>query len=321
MDAFTKFILTILTISLATAGGYFARRLRIVPEKASHPLMTFIAVVGYPSVGFLAIWKLSPTVSDLVLPGLAMLQLLILAAICIPLSRLFTKNPPQRGLFAIASIAGNWAYTMGGFVAFVIYRAEGLGLASLYCMVFTPGLVFVYYPIARHFTSSKQDDITLGRLMLRSLFDIRSLGLAASVTALCLSLAGVPWPGSLDQLHIIDILMMIMIPLSYFSVGLGLHASHLWQLKKMIAGLAGTRFILSGLVAAALVAILGYTPWTLSEIARNVFYIEAVVPTAVAMVAVANMFNLRPREASALFVGNSLMYLVIVLPLVLWFFS
>jgi hypothetical protein len=49
--------------------------------------------------------------------------------------------------------------------------------------------------------------------------------------------------------------------------------------------------------------------------------VEAFVPTAVTMVAVANMFRLRPQEASIFFVVNTLMYLAFVLPWVLLFFQ
>ena len=38
----------------------------------------------------------------------------------------------------------------------------------------------------------------------------------------------------------------------------------------------------------------------------------------VTMVAICNMFGLRPREASVLFIANTVMYLVLILPLVLW---
>jgi hypothetical protein len=39
------------------------------------------------------------------------------------------------------------------------------------------------------------------------------------------------------------------------------------------------------------------------------------------MVAMANMFRLRPAQASVLFVLNTFMYVLVVLPLVLWFFG
>jgi predicted permease len=54
---------------------------------------------------------------------------------------------------------------------------------------------------------------------------------------------------------------------------------------------------------------------------REVFIIESFVPTAVTMVAVANMFRLEPRKASMLFIVNTVMYLVVVLPIVLWLFG
>jgi predicted permease len=52
-----------------------------------------------------------------------------------------------------------------------------------------------------------------------------------------------------------------------------------------------------------------------------VYVVQAFVPTAITSVAVANMFNLRPDEASALFVANTAMYLVLVLPVVFWLFG
>jgi hypothetical protein len=38
-------------------------------------------------------------------------------------------------------------------------------------------------------------------------------------------------------------------------------------------------------------------------------------------VAVANMFSLKPQESSVLFVANTVMYLVLVLPMVFWLFG
>ena len=64
-----------------------------------------------------------------------------------------------------------------------------------------------------------------------------------------------------------------------------------------------------------------WTPWPLVGLSRDVFLVQAFVPTAVMLVAMANMFSLRPRTASVLFVANTLIYLVLVLPWVLWAFG
>jgi predicted permease len=89
----------------------------------------------------------------------------------------------------------------------------------------------------------------------------------------------------------------------------------------MLIGLAVVRFGVAAAVGVALSWLTWLTPWPLHGLRWNVNVVESFVPTAVTMVAVANMFSLRPREASALFVVNTVMYLVLVLPVVFWIFG
>jgi len=77
-----------------------------------------------------------------------------------------------------------------------------------------------------------------------------------------------------------------------------------------------------GAAFALLIAwMVQFTPWPFDRLRWNVFVIEGFVPTAVTMVALANMFGLRPGEASVLFVVNTMMYLALVLPLIFWWFG
>jgi len=52
-----------------------------------------------------------------------------------------------------------------------------------------------------------------------------------------------------------------------------------------------------------------------------VFVIQASVPIGVMGVAVANMFHIKPQQASALFIVSSVAYLAMGIPLVLWIFG
>ena len=89
----------------------------------------------------------------------------------------------------------------------------------------------------------------------------------------------------------------------------------------MIAGLAVVRFGVGVGLGLAIAALTRLTPWPLEGITRQAFLIQAFVPTAVIVVAISNMFDLRPQTASVLFVTNTLAYLVGVLPWVLWAFA
>jgi len=109
---------------------------------------------------------------------------------------------------------------------------------------------------------------------------------------------------------------------AYVGIGLQLRMSYVPVLKKLIAGLFFTRYIVGAATGFGLIALTMLTPWPLdwNSLGGKVVLIQSFTSTAVASVAVASMFNLKPREASVLFVTNTLLYLILVLPIVLWIY-
>jgi len=320
MPVVTKFILTVGCIVGSTAVGYAARRSGKVGENVAAVLMTFVVVVGYSLVGLLSIWGLDLRSADAWLPALGAGQILLMTPLCIALGRLLWRDRSEVGLFAISAPLGNTGFTMGGFVIYLLQGDSGLGLVSIFGLMWTPMMVLVTYPVARHY-SARPGSVSLGRLMFRSIFDWRSIGLPLVLLGLILSLCGVARPAFVARLSILDVLMFAITPMAYFSIGLRLRFSYVASMKRMILAMAGARFVLGAAVGLGLVAVTYLTAWPLTGPARDVFLIEAFVPGSLSAVAVANMFSLRPREASVLFVANTLSYLVIVLPAVIWIFG
>jgi predicted permease len=115
--------------------------------------------------------------------------------------------------------------------------------------------------------------------------------------------------------------MLAIMPVAYFSIGLRLHPAGSLALWRLMTALGVMRFIVSPIVAIGMLWVLDRTAWSMTGLPREVFLLQAFVPTAVTMVAVANMFHLRPREGSLLFVTNTVAYLVVALPLLLWRFG
>lgn len=339
MSVVAKFVLTIALIAVSMAAGYFARKIGLLSPQACQKLagrmMTFVVVFGYTAVGFLTIWGLQVRSSDFWLPAMACLHVLIMSMIGIGAGRaiLARKAPAtsggaldedagraQVGLMSIASGSGNNGFTMGGFIIYLLLGEAGLGLVTIYSLAWTPMTVLLFYPVARHYATSGPP-MALGRLMLQCVLDWRSIGLPITLAGLGLSLAGVSRPQMVVDLHMVDILVYTVTPIAYFAIGLRMFVADVWSIRRAIAALAGMRFIVAVGVGTALVYLVCLTPWPLSDLARQVFIIEAFVPTAVTMVAVANMFNLLPRQASVLFVANTMMYLLLVLPIVLWVYG
>lgn len=313
-----KFLLTATLILVAGAAGYVCRRKGWLGDRAAAGLMTFVAVFGYPTVGALSIWGMALRPADLLLPVLAVAHLVLMTLAGIPLARLLTRDRPEQGMFAIAAGTGNNGFTMGAFVLFLAYGEPGMALGNLYMVLIIPTIVLFLYPLARHFSAGRPAG-SLGDLMRRSLLDWRSLGLPVVVVAIGLSLAGVARPTWVGQWRVVDALVYSVTPLAFFGIGLRLQPGRILPLWRLIAALAGARFALGAALAWALATLLGLTPWPFEGLRQSAFLIQGFTPTSVTMVALASMFGLRPAEASALFVANTVLYLVAVLPLVLWF--
>lgn len=316
----SQFLLTFLLITASMGGGYLCRHWRLVNENSATWMMTAVAVFGYPTISLLSIWSVRLQVNDIWLPVLACVQMTVQAFMAIPMAYKLTRERGQIGLFAISSAAGNNGMTMGGFIIYMLFGVAGLGLGNVYFLLFTPMIILLCYPLARHY-SGFHPPASLGRLLLASLLDWRSIGLVMAIAGILLSVFRVPRPQQVVDWHIVDILMYAINFFAYFAIGLRLRLSHVMPLKGMIAALAGTRFVLGAALGLGFWGLTLLTPWPLAGLGRDVLLIQAFVPTAVTNVAVANMFNLRPRDASVLFVTNTVMYLLIILPVVMWAFG
>ena len=318
-----KFLTIFLLLTLSLGGGYLCRKLRLAGDRAAGWLMTAVAVLGYPIVNLLAIWDTPLHAADLWLPGLSVAQIFLLTVAGLALGKMLTADRGERGLFAINAAFGNHGLTMGGFVVFLLFGEQALGLASIYFMLFTPVTVLLAYPLARHYATDKPSG-SLARLLLRSLFDWRSIGLPISVVAILLSpsVLAVPRPAFVKDFNLVDKLVYVINVAAYFGIGLQLRMSYVPALKKLIAGLFFTRYIVGAATGAGLLALTMLTPWPVywNSLGGKVVLIQSFTSTAVAGVAVASMFNLKPREASVLFVTNTLSYLILVLPIVLWIY-
>jgi len=315
-----KFAITAVVVVAAMAGGYLCRRCRWVPEAAGEGIMTFVAVFGYPVVGFLTLWGLALHRSDALMPLLAVAHAIIMTFLSLALAGYFTADRPEKGLFAVAGGLGNNGFTMGAFVLYLLYGEEAMGVANIYFILFMPVVVLLMYPLARHY-ATEQPRGSIGMLIWHSIFDWRSIGLPISLVGILFSAVGVPRPTAIVDWHLVDGLVYLLTPLAFFGIGLRLHFSRVIPLWRLILGLALMRFVLAAVVGLGMAYATWLTPWAFHHLRWNVFVVEGFVPTAVTMVAVANMFGLRPREASVLFVANTTMYLVLVLPIVWWLFG
>lgn len=314
-----KFVVTAAVILLAMLAGYICRRAAWLREEFGETLMTFVAVFGYPVTGMLTIWGTTLRPSDVVLPIMAVAHVILMTVMALGLARLVTRDRAERGLLAVMAGIGNNGFTMGAFILFLIRGEEAMGLSNIYLLLFMPVAVLLMYPIAQHHASARREGNVID-LLRTSMLDWRAIGLPVCLVAIGLSSAGIKRPEFISQWHLIDFLVYTITPVAFFAIGLRFHGSKILPLSGQIAWLALLRFPLGAILGIGLAWLIRSTPWSLEGLRWDVFVFQAFVPTAVTGVAIANMFSLKPREASVLFVSNTIIYLIIILPFaLLWF--
>lgn len=297
------------------AAGYLARLLGWLGQRASKVVMTCVMVGGYSSVLFLSIWGMSLETRHVWLPMLGAINTGAVALAAMALAPLFARDRVERGLLSVHAGVANTGATMGGLILLSLYGQAGLELASLYFLMWMPFVVFVLYPIARHYSPTHAGG-SLSKLMARSVFNWRSTGLLLGIIGLALSLCRVPRPSAIIEWHIPKALAYATTVAAYFAIGLRLSLRQVPSLWRLWAGLALMRFVIAGGIAWALVAATRATAWPLAGPDAATVIIQGVMPTAVAAAAVANMFDLDASKSSGLFLANTLIFLAAVLPVI-----
>jgi predicted permease len=323
-----KFFTMMVVIIGSMLAGYLLRKTGRVREGLAERLMTIVMVFGYTSQTVLTVWSTRLHLSDAWLPILGGLEIIIMTGLGVLLARPMTRDRLQRGVFAVSSGIGNTGSTMGGFVCYLLLGAAGMGLTGVLGLCWTPVIVLFLYPVSRHYAGDGGG--SLWRLMRKSLLDWRAIPLPLTLMALALSIYQdeVPEPAILKSPWLLNTLMFGVSAMAYFAIGLRLRLSGLWPLRRMILALAAFRFIGGAVIGVGLLLLVGLTPWPMGTYplrlplslspSQTVLIVQSIVPAAVTAVGLADMFHLDPRVASALFVTNTILYLLLVLPVVVW---
>ncbi len=253
------------------------------------------------------------------LPALGFFFLAACTAAALVIGKLTRQRSEDVALTALSGGMGNASTTMGGLLAFLFFGAEGLSLCMLYCLMWYPFMVLVAYPIAHHYTAGQAKRIRLPRLMWQSIWDVRSVGLPLTIAGTVLSGLRVPRPMVIDHLYITESATIITTVLAFFAIGLRISGQELLPALRPSIIVGVIRFILCPLLGVAIFFI--FKPWPMNSPTARVFLLESCLPVAITVVGIANIFDIAPRRATAIFIINTLSYLAICVPVLAWIFA
>jgi predicted permease len=307
----TQIVFFSLVALVSTLFAYLARKRGWIGTERAGAFM-LAAIVGFDtSLGLFAVWRLH------IIPGTWRLPLVNLGVIAVMLAagfavaRLLKLGRLQQPSFAFGASISNISYTLGGFVALSLLGPDALGYQFIYVLS-SPFFIFlVLFPIAHHFTS--EQSVSPLELVRRSLLDVRSLPLYAVTTGLVLSLLKVPYPAeTLERVHLIDVLLVIGIVLSYVGIGLTISLRAMRPYLSQCVVMCVLKFAVTPLLMLGIMSALGFT-----GIGRQLCLLLSFMPCAVYSIMISTLFRTDRDLAMTNFIVSHTVFFVVILPFVL----
>ncbi|MFY9399695.1 MAG: AEC family transporter [Desulfomonilia bacterium] len=307
MSPSARFFLFQLMIVLPFLAGMALRGRIASARDLTRRIIRFNLVLIEPLLALWSIWGLQLTWGMAVLP-LSGLLLVIggmgLGRLMLPAMGLQGRS---RATFLISSSIANHGFTMGTFLCFLFLGETGLGLSFLFISYFMIYIFTVIFSYARHVSRLGEGGIGIAAQVL----DIQNLPLLAVAAALVLHALDFPRP---EVYFPLDALMMISVGLYYLSLGMSFAPSKVFCFLRENLALA---FIKFAAVPGITIGILSIA--SLDEQVSAVITLQSFMPAAIYSVVASVLFTLDEEMASNLFVVNTLLFLVIILPLLFVF--
>ncbi len=302
MPIILKFILFQLLIIIPFIAGIITKKYFADPAAMSKRIIMINLMVLEPPVILWTIWGLEISCNLALLPAAGLLIVLAgLLAGMILASPLGLEGVGRKTFIISASLA-NHGFTMGGFICYIFLKETGLGLSSIFISYFVPYTFLIIFSYARAGSGKKY-----GTGIRDFLISYQNMPLYASLAAIGLIAAGIPRPVLNPP---VEPLIMASVALYYWTLGLTVNVKGIASFRREHLALGAVRFLVIPALAHLLLLIV-----PLDGEARTVIRIQSFMPAAIYSVVTSVLFDLDSRLASSLFLVNTLVFIVIVVPL------
>jgi len=340
MDARTQEFFALAIVSaLSIISGYACRKRGYLHEDVSRKVHWVTIVVLWSAAGFFALWNLVPDPANIWVLIIEPLLVVVPAFLIIPLAKAIKLKRDQIGVLALSAGLRNSGFALGAFLAYAILPAgellrqqgplppdqaevvsiHALAYGLLIVMTMSMAVVIFLFPMVQHFAGDGTDSINLGRLIYKSFVDWKAMLFYSSAAGITLAYLRVPIPAFVEKWYLLKTLIFIGSATAYFGIGLRLHVSHLRPHIKSHAVVAGVKFLATPALTALLLLVIHLTglPKPPPLLAQT-FILMAFMPTAIQSVIVSNLFHLDARMAGSVWIVNTLLFLAVVLPAILF---
>ncbi|MBU0993787.1 MAG: hypothetical protein KJ737_14935 [Proteobacteria bacterium] len=298
-----KFVIFQLVIVVPFFSGFFLKQVMLRLKDVSRKMVTLNLAMIEPPIVLWSIWGLALSSEMIVLPffGLLIVVAGFIFGRCAAPSLHFSKKGSKT--FIISSSLANHGFTMGGFLCYLVSGEKGLALSSIFLVYFIPFTFLFIFSYAGFDKKRKWAANDIRDFILT----VRNMPLLAVMGALLIKSMHIRRP---DIFFPMDTFLIVSVALYYFTLGINFEPADLKPFKKEHVMLAVEKFIFIPCVVFLFLCISA-----LSQDVKQVIMIQSFMPAAIYSVVTSIIFDLDSRLASSLFVLNSLVFILIVLPI------
>ncbi|MHC4842236.1 MAG: AEC family transporter [Planctomycetota bacterium] len=295
-------------------SGYISSNHFDVSENYAKKIMTFTLCTFEWLIVLFVIWLLKLKLELIVLPIFAV----VLMSIITLLSASFyhhSKNTEDKSRITLTLAGGisNVGYTGGAFVCYGLFGLQALGFAQLYLIFWFPLVFIVFFPLLKIREIRTID--SSHKIRVYHILDPRMMLIPAALVAVILNLTRVSVPSFITRFYIIDILVFTSSLLTFYSIGLRVKLTRIRDYFRNYYPVLAIKFLLTPAIAFALLFMISIFSISLTELARNVIIILSFSPCGVMMVTMSNVFNLDGPLASAVWVASTVVYVILIVPI------
>lgn len=309
-----KFIILWAIIIIPFFSGSWFKGLFKNPQVTAKLLISMNLIFLEPFILFWTIWGLTISGEFIFLPVAGMLTVVAGFFFGKAVISLLNIKGVRADSYLISSSLANQGITLGGLICYIIAGEAGLGLSIIYAIYFLPVIFIFIFPFAKYASlKHKSGAVTREPLTFREFrsffIDLKNLPLAGIFAAILLQLCGIKRPAIYFPL---DPMLFTAITVYYFTLGINFRPGQMKSYKKEQAALAVSKFILLPLSTWIILKFVNF-----NQTVETVILIQSFMPAAIYSVLSSILFDLDSDFTSGLFVVNSLIFLIIVLPLLL----
>lgn len=313
MDVKLKLLYFALDILCPLVVGYALRRWKKQVEPAFDWLMLFNLMALCCLLGLLSFWVMPLQIKLMWVPLMGIAMRLVPAGVCLLIARYKFEGDLERGSYVLSGTLSNRGVA-GMLTVFILYGEMGYALNRL-IMLLAPLMFYgVWLPLGRYFHDRHGGRDGNGPSLGSILFSRNQIPLIGVAVGLGLNVAGIQRPafvGGILPWMVHGVAWLFLLP-----VGLALDFSEMRKYWLLVADLLPIRFVLGPVCIAALAWAAGFRGTEL-----EIITIIAASPTAVNAVVVAKLEKLNVHLSTAAFVLTTLVYVVVVLPVILFLFG